>query len=144
MTVTEHTISGTGLFGNDAVRLTYLDTTNVEFRTGQLADTYSVVGSQSGAHFDSKITIEDFSSVGLNVQVALDSGSGLDLDLLNTSLAKPAPATLFLSASNGTFSDSTPDLPAGTEDVTFAGGLTSKVAYKGFTSVTLSDLRRGI
>jgi hypothetical protein len=144
VTVTESTISGTGLFGNDAVTLDYFNTAHVEFRTGQLADTYNVVGSQPGTHFGSKITIEDFSRVGLNVQVALDGGSGLDLDLRNTSLATPAPATLFISASNGTFSDPTPNLPAGTEDVTFAGGLTSKVAYKGFTSVTFSDLHRGV
>jgi hypothetical protein len=144
VTVTESTISGTGLFGNDSVTLAYFNTAHVEFRTGQLADTYNVVGSQPGAHFGSKITIEDFSRVGLNVQVALDGGSGLDLDLLNTSLANPAPATVSISAANGTFSDSTPNLPAGTEDVSFAGGLTSKVVYKGFTSVTFSNLHRGI
>jgi hypothetical protein len=150
VTVTESTISGTGLFGNDAVTLTYrntayVNTTQVAILTGQLADTYSVVGSQPGAFFGNgnTITIDDFSRVGLNVLVALDGDSDLSLFLNNTFQANPAPASLFISAPGGTFSNPTAilpslNLPAGAEFVTFAGGLTSKVVYNGFTSVTHS------
>jgi hypothetical protein len=139
VTVTESTVSGTGLFGSSAVKLTYANVANLELDTGHLADTYSFVGSHPGARFGSQITLNDGSDVGLNVLVALDAGSGLvRLDLLNTFSAHPAPASLFISAPGATFSHPIPTLPAGIEDVFFAGGLTSEVVYNGFTSVSHS------
>jgi hypothetical protein len=138
VTVTESMISGTGLFGTGAVKLTYGNTAILEIVTGHLANTYSVIGSRAGAFFGSKITIDDGSDVGMSVFAGLDSGSHLNLSLLNTFAAHPAPASLFLSAPHGTFSHPTPNIPAGIEDVTFAGGFSSEVVYNGFTSVTHS------
>jgi hypothetical protein len=139
VTVTESTISGTGLFGNNAAVVHYNDIGSVQIVTGELADTYAIAGSKPGARFSSPIEIDDNSAVGLNIAVTLDAGSGLDLDLNNTNFRpNPAPASLFISAVDGTFSHPTPPLPTGIEDVTFAGGLTSEVIYSGFTSVTHS------
>jgi hypothetical protein len=138
VTVTESTISGTGLFGTDAVTVHYSNVYALEIETGQLANTFSVIGSRPGAQFESKITIDDGSDLGLNVLVALDGHSGLHLTLLNTFVQNPAAASLFISAPNGMFSKTRPDLPDGAEDVTFAGGLASELVYKDFTDVTLS------
>jgi hypothetical protein len=138
VTVTEKTISGTGLFGNDAVTVTYGHTGDVIFLTGQLADTYTVVGSKPGAFFGCSISLNDVSNVGLSVFVALDGGSGLHLSLSDSAAANPVPASLFISAPQGTYSNPTPNLPSGSENVTFDGGLTSEVDYTDCTSVTLS------
>jgi hypothetical protein len=138
VTVTESTISGTGLFGNNAAVVHYSDVGSLQIATGQLADTYAIAGSKPGAHFASPIEIDDDSTAGMSVLVALDGGSGLDLNLNNAGLAKPAPASLFISASHATFNPSNPASGTGSETVTFAGGLTSDVVYAGFTSVTHS------
>jgi hypothetical protein len=137
VTITESTISGTGLFGNNAVTVHYSNTGLLQVATGQLANTYTVVGSKPGARFNSRVEIDDDSTKGLSASVFLDSGSGLHLSLLNTSF-HPAPASLFISALHGTFSKPTPTVPDGTEFVTFAGGLASEVDYEGFTSVSHS------
>jgi hypothetical protein len=139
VTVTESTVSGTGLFGNSAVKLHYSSTANLTIVTGHLANIYSVVGSHPGARFGSNITIDDLSDVGMSVVVALDAGSGLQrLNLLNTFEAHPAAASLFISAPGAFFSHPVPTLPAGIEDVFFLGGLSSEVVYNGFTNVTHS------
>jgi hypothetical protein len=140
VTVTESTISGSGLFGNDSVKLTYSNTAVVGILTGQLADTYLVVGSKPGARFSSKITIADFSVVGLNMTVGVDAGSLLNL-ILRNDFASPNTASLFVAASGATFSQSFPN-PLnpfdGIEDVTFPVGFPSEIVYDGFGSVTHS------
>ena len=138
VTVTESTISGRGLFGNDAVKLTYSNTKEVIIRTGQLADGYLVAGSKPGASFRSQIEFADFSKVGLNVIAFVDAGSLLNLGLGNL-FASPNTASLYIvAAAGGTFSQSIPNTPDGTEDVTFAGTDTSEIVYDGFGSVTHS------
>src|SRR5262249_21984198 len=73
--VTESTVSGTGLFGNNAVQLSY-SSTPLEFFNGQLANTYTVAPSHPGAHFNDRILMHDeFSNAGLSVHVNVDSGS---------------------------------------------------------------------
>jgi hypothetical protein len=136
--VTESTISGTGLFGNDAAVVHYSDTSLLQIVTGELADTYTIVGSKPDARFGSEIEIDNNSTVGLSVVVILDAGSGLNLGLNNAASPNTGPASLFISALNGTFSHPTPTPSTGSEVVTFAGGLTSDVVYQGFTSVTHS------
>jgi hypothetical protein len=138
VTVTESTISGRGLFGNDAVKLTYSNTKEVIIRTGQLADGYLVAGSKPGATFRSQIEFADFSKVGLNVIAFVDAGSLLNLGLGNL-FASPNTASLYIAAAaGGTFSQPVPNSPNGTEDVTFAGTDTSEIIYDGFGSVTHS------
>src|SRR5262249_8546878 len=105
--------------------------------TGKLAATYAIVGSHRGARFGSEIDINDNSTVGMNVLVTLDAGSGLNLALLNQGL-NVKPASLFVSAPGGKFNPSAPATPTGTATVTFTGGLTSFLSWIGFTSVTHS------
>jgi hypothetical protein len=93
VTVTESTISGTGLFGNNAATLTYTNTPTVHILTGQLADTYIVNGTQGNASFVD-ITIFDCSHVGLGVKVNLNAQSALDVSLDNLFIPNPAPASL--------------------------------------------------
>jgi hypothetical protein len=129
--VTDSTISGTGLFGNNGL-VQYIGTPLVIF-TGQLANTYTVAPSHPGAHFNSPVVIEDlFSSAGLSVTADMDAASGLDLRLFNKN---PATGKLFISAPGGKFNPLTPTTPNGLETVTFTGGLTSTVSYSGFNSV---------
>jgi hypothetical protein len=149
VTVTEATISGTGLFGNPAAVVHYSNTGHVEIFTGTAPDTYAVHGSRAGAHFGSSLEIDDNFENGLNVAVALDAGSGLHLHLVAfyttifvSSHSAPSvqpPAALSLFGLHGTYSQPIPNLPDGDETVTFAGGLTSDVSYQGFTSVALEN-----
>ena len=137
--VTEYTISGSGLFGNDGVTVVYEGVAkNVNLVTGQEADEYTVVGSQPGAMFTTPISITDFSGVSFTADVIVDSGSMLNLQLPTT---PDETASLSISAVNGMFNPQSPTLGSGTEVVTFAGGLTSQISYGegsgGFNDVTL-------
>jgi hypothetical protein len=133
--VTESTISGTGLFGNNAVTLTYEAVAEVDIFTGQDAR-YTVAASQPGATFGDLINILDESTkASLGVNVVLDSGSDLRLGVVN---ANPGPSdALSIDAVNGTFNPNPPTPTAGTEQVTFASGFTSLVFYNGFLSPIL-------
>jgi hypothetical protein len=138
--VTESTIVGVGLFGNNAATLSYNNVASLVIDAGQLADTYSVVGSHlPNVLYCDNITINDYSRVGLSVQVSVNSASGLDLNLANMFVAQPASASLLIAAFEGTFSQPTPPLPTGNELVAFASGADSDVSYQGFTSVSLED-----
>jgi hypothetical protein len=133
--VTESTISG--LFGNSAVRLTYTPGA-LDIITGQLADTYTVVGSKSGASFSSDIQIISESKKSLSVTATVDAGSGLNLELTNVHPGQPVvPASLTIIALGGTFSHNPATVPIGLEDVTFPGGQLSEIGYDGFQTVTL-------
>jgi hypothetical protein len=141
VTVTESTISGKGLFGNNSVVVRYRGT-QPQFVTGRLANTYTVAGSHPGATFGNGITISDeFSGAGLSVQVNVDSASGLFLDLFNND---SATGSLSISAPGGVFNPFKPTPVNGTETVTFLGGhgrpfgRISKVVYTGFGSVAHS------
>jgi hypothetical protein len=134
--VTESAVSGTGLFGNNSVQLSY-SSTRLEFFNGQLANTYTVAASHSGALFNDEIALHDeFSNAGLSVQVNVDSGSNLLLHLFNQD---PKTGSLSISAPGGQFHPAVPFLPTGNETVTFTGGLTSEVDYIGFDTVGLSS-----
>jgi hypothetical protein len=128
MTVTDSTISGTGMFGNDSVAVHYSSSAPL-IDTGRLANTYTV----AGAHF---LAISNqFSNAGMSVLVTVDPGSHLSLSLFNKNAAA---GSLLISAQGATFNPLAPTTPDGTETVTFAGGVTSKVAYRGFRSVVHS------
>jgi hypothetical protein len=134
--VTESTISGTGLFGNNAVVVDYSTVGLVQFATGGLADAYTIAGSKPSVTFPSPIEIDDNSRVSLNVTVDLTSKSAVDLNVDNAELPNAAPASLFIDAPGGQFNPVIPNIPTGSEDVTFAGGLNSIVVYEGVNSVT--------
>jgi hypothetical protein len=149
VTVTESTVSGTGLFGNNGVVVHYRGT-QPQFITGRLANTYTVAGSHPGAHFGNGITISDeFPSAGLSVTVNVDDGSGLNLDLFN---ANATTGSLTIAASTvspvrAKFGPRPAATPNGTETVSFfvleprgkivPAGVPSTVSYTGFDQVTL-------
>jgi hypothetical protein len=171
VTVTESTVSGTGLFGNNAAVLHYSGLAvgpqnGLTIDTGSLHNTYAVKGSQTGARFTpDKIVIVDravapsafhpiATNGGLDVQVTVDSGSGLNLSLFDDS--DIVNGTLSISAvGRAFFNPSAPSFGQGTETVTFVRllplgvsgpvppifpiiGLTSTVSYSGFSSISLS------
>jgi hypothetical protein len=135
--VTESTVSGTGLFGNNGVVVQYSSAT-LSIITGRLANAYTVTGSHPGARLFSIITIDGtLSSAGLSVQADVDSGSHMDLHLLNPS---PVTGHLVISAPGEQFNPQKPVTPNGTEFVAFTGLLPgSLVQYQGFNTVTLSS-----
>jgi hypothetical protein len=135
MTVTESTISGTGMFGNNSVVFHYSSTTPLIY-TGRLAESYTVAPSHAGARFNNRIILDDMfsSGGGMTVQVDVDSGNGLDLHLIN---ANAAAGHLIISAPGGSITPGRPIAPNGTETVSFGGGLTSDVVYQGFDFVTV-------
>jgi hypothetical protein len=133
--VTESTVSGTGLFGNNSVVVHYISAP-LQLDPGQLANTYTVVASHAGARFNSPILINDVSSSKVqNIVVDLDSGSGLNLELFDL---HPATAHLFIAAPGGKFNPTKPVTPNGKEAVSFTGGLNSTVTYFGFDTVSHS------
>lgn len=137
MTVTESTVSGTGMFGNNSVVVSYAAIRDLAILTGRLDETYTVIGSHPGATFTSQVNIADnFGNAGFNVQVNVDSQSGL---FLGVDYNNPANGSLDISAPSGAnFSPPSASIPNGQEQIAFAGGLTSTVIYNGFDSVILA------
>ena len=88
--VTESSVFGTGLFGNNAARLTYSGVKFLTLMTGQDSAVYEVVASQAGAEFHTQINILDFSTVDLKVDAAVSDGSNLNLQLYNSNPNRPA------------------------------------------------------
>ena len=102
----------------------------VSILTGQLADTYTVIGSQPGAQFTSYIVITDDSSISFVANVYVDSGSNLNLQLNNNTLLFPAPAFLgIIVGPDGTVDQD----GSGDVSVSFPGGSTSVVGEIGFS-----------
>ncbi len=136
VTVTDTTISGTGLFGNDAVKVFYGNlgfgnVGTVSIAAGAGANNYMVQGSHPGAAFTSHIQIFSDSSVLFDVQVNLDSHSQLNLLLTNE---VPAVGRLFIHAPGGSVGDaiSPTNHDDGTLFASFPGEPTSVVNYDGF------------
>jgi hypothetical protein len=136
VTVTESTISGTGLFGNNNVVVSYSNVGDLKIVTGALVEAYTVTASQQGATFTTPISIEDESEFGLSVGVGLNNNRGLDLSLDNAVRANPAPASLNIFALDATVNPFT--TPTGSESVTFAGGLTDEIHYRDFDNVVVT------
>jgi hypothetical protein len=151
VTVTESAVSGSGLFGNGGVVLSYQQLSGLLIFTGRLANTYTVAPSHAGALFSGGIVIDDFaSSAGLSVTVDVDDGSGLNLDVINAN-AKAGSLTIAASTVSpvqAKFNPRPPAAPSGSETVSFfvleprgkivTAGLPSTVNYTGFDSVGLS------
>ncbi len=137
--VTDKAVSGSGLFGNNTVKLSYSGTGDLTIDTGENTATYTVVGSKPGATFNSSILINGSFGEVLNVAVTVDAESDLNLQLNNNN-PNSAVGSLSITALGGTFNSFPPVNGAGTETVTFRNGLTSVVNYENFASVTASDL----
>jgi hypothetical protein len=141
VTVTESTVSGTGLFGaHGSVHYSSLTPglLTPSIFTGQLSETYTVTTSQPGASFNSQgraILISDASTTGgLSVHVLVNANSDLSLSLVSKD---PAVSSLFISAPAGSgFNPFVMTHPTGFEQVFAPGALhSSSVFYNGFASV---------
>jgi hypothetical protein len=135
--VSESTVGGTGLFGNNSVVLHY-SASFLQLDPGQEANTYTVKASHVGARFSSAININDVhtsATKAQNIVVDLDSKSGLNLDIFDQN---PVNAHLLISAPDGKFNPLKPSTPNGKETVTFTGGLTSTITYFGIGHVSHS------
>jgi hypothetical protein len=144
------TISGTGLFGNNQVQVT--DTNEwygpnsasipapagVTIRTGQLADKYTLASGGSGAFTDFNIEIDNYSKVGLQMMVLVDSGSQLHLNLKNTLVAHQNATTLFISAPGAQFSPLVSSRLKG-EVWGFGLGFTNEVIFDGAVNLTTAS-----
>jgi hypothetical protein len=140
MRVTASEIFGSGMFGQNSVVLSYFNTSPI-IVTGRLANNYIVAPAQSGDHFTAPIVIDQFSNAGIAVSVSVDAGSGLHLSVFNEADVfnlGAANGFLAVSAVNGTINPRIPTIPDGEDVITFAGGLTSQVVYRGFDHVTNS------
>jgi hypothetical protein len=124
VTVTQSSISGTGLFGNNAAVVKYSGVGTVDINSGQLQDSYTVEASSSTASFSSQINLFDDSSEGFSAHVFLDAKTDLHLSLQNeTSKA----GELFIDAPGAKFENSN-----GVVDAFFDGVLSSQIDFQGF------------
>jgi hypothetical protein len=131
VTVTEQTISGSGLFGNNGVTLRYGGIQVVDILTGQLLDNYTVAPSSPNAVFNSNIDIFSNSYMAFNVNVDVNAASHLNLSLNNL---RPQLGDLVVKSNGGV--DLPGTHPNGTIDVFFLGQPTSVISYGGFDNVS--------
>jgi hypothetical protein len=142
VTVTESTITGTGLFGPGG-SLQYSSFfpghLSPAIFTGQLANTYTVttsspVASFNGAGFPSILIQDNSTTAGLTVTVDLTAFSDLQLALVSKDAAA---SSLFISAPAGTlFSPFVPTTPEGFEQAFVPGASHSDGTFwNGFDSV---------
>jgi hypothetical protein len=129
--VTDHTISGTGLFGNDAPTLSYFGIGLIDVLTGQLADGYTVAPSSPNAVFTSNIDIFSNSYWAFHVTVDVNAASHLNLSLDNL---HPQLGVLVVNSNGAVLLPGTH--PNGTIDVFFSGQATSVISYGGFDDVS--------
>jgi hypothetical protein len=139
--VTESTISGTGLFGNNAVVVHYHNIGKLDIFSGQEFEKYAIAGSTPTASFRNPIEIDGASEGGLFVTVGVDPRSNLDLVLHNASTGRLSGDLIF-TALGATFNPSTPPTSdnfaptlSGSEVAAFAGGAHSIVDFSDFSEV---------
>ena len=135
VTVTDQTISGSGLFGSSGVTLYYGDVQVIDILAGQMADSYVVTPSSLNAAFPS-LWIDSDSNIDFCVKVTVNSASDLNLTLVNenayhNSTEESASALSVYVSSHGA-GYPTGTYPNGTIDVMFEDGPTSQIFYNGF------------
>jgi hypothetical protein len=139
VTVTESSISGVGLFGNNAAEVTFNGVSTVSILSGAAADTYNIEGTTPGQNIP-QINIFDDSAVSFSATVDVNSMSRMNVQLFNESTNPHARASLTIDAVGGHFSNPHPQPGNGSEDVTFSNGNSDAVAYFGFTSIKLEEV----
>jgi hypothetical protein len=134
VTVTQSTIGGTGLFGNNSAFVSYLEVGTLTLQTGHGEDQYDVHGSFPDAVFTTPIVIDDFSKVGFIANVGVDPDNHLNLRIFNEDAQ--ISAQLFLGTGDGTVSNT--NAGGGTEviEVNFPGELPSQLVVTDFSSIT--------
>jgi hypothetical protein len=143
--VTESTISGTGLFGNNAVVVNYKGLGKVQFLAGEFGEKYAVGGSTPTAAFSTEIEIDGSADGALTVSADMDSNTNLDLVLKNASKADNSATLVFfapgaaISPTRNPFSENgAPDLTGGAE-ASFLNGGHSNVDFTDFSTVVLDN-----
>ena len=131
--VTESSVSGTGLFGNNSVKLNYTDVKFLTLFTGQDADIYTVAASHAGDAFYAQINIEDFSTVEMIVNVTIADNNNLNLQLYNSN-PNNGTAELFVHVPN-TVSLSGGENGTGSLGITFPDGSASQILYQNYGEV---------
>ncbi len=134
VTVTEQKVSGTGLFGNNNVVLSYAGVTNLSINSGQLADQYTVEASAPFANFSTNVSITDSSNTSFRADVYADIFNNIKVSLFNTNPV--AAAQLFVHIQSGEVA-SHPNPLQGVVDVTFDQLFCAQIAYEGFTPVVV-------
>ncbi len=139
VTVTESSITGTGLFGpGGSVQYSFSSEPGLlvpAIFTGRLANTYTVTTSSPGATFNSRgdaILIEDDSTTGgLSVTVDVNGNTDLSLSLVSKS---PAASSLFIAAPPGSaYLPFVMPTPEGFEQVDAPGAAhATSIFYNGF------------
>lgn len=144
VTVTESTISATGLFGNDAVVVNYSSIGKLQFLAGEAFEKYAIGPSTSTAAFSNQIEIDGATTGSLFINVGVDASSNLDLVLKNANPADNS-ARLFFTALGATLNpvhppigDGSPDL-SGSEVAFFPDGGHSVVFYSDFSDIIAID-----
>jgi len=133
VTVSQSTISGTGLFGNNSVVVSYFNVDVVGIDAGSGKDHYTIQATKLGDAFTSFIAIVDTASTkSFVVDVFVDSGSNLNSHLVN--FAEPDVAELIVHHHLGKFSDQKDGATSGDATVTFPDS-TSQVHYDFFATV---------
>jgi hypothetical protein len=142
--VTESTISGLGVFGNNFAEITYKNVQNLDILTSTGAnntggDFVNVSGTDPGEG-NTQITITDDSTVAFTATITVGSSSALNVVLENQSTNSSAPARLFIDATSGAkFSNTNPQAGNGTENVSYGNNVVAQVEYLDFTSIKLED-----
>jgi hypothetical protein len=133
--VTEKSVFGNGLFGNDNVVLSYFNVGTLNLQTGHGSDSFQVLASQTGAAFTSQINITDVCQGTFTADVIVDSGSHLNLTLVKVEAQSVAALTVEAVNGNVVLPGRIPLRPvSGTADVFFGGVLGSQIAFVDFTS----------
>lgn len=143
--VTESTISGAGLFGNNAVVVNYNGLGKVQFLAGEFGEKYAVSSSTPTAAFHTPIEIDGSADGTLFVSAGVDSNSNLDLVVKNANKADNSATLIFsapgaaISPTRNPFSENgVPDLTGGAEASFFNGGH-SIVDFTDFSAVLLDN-----
>jgi hypothetical protein len=139
VTVTESSISGSGLFGNNSAEVTFDDVVTLSILSGQLADSYEVAGSSTGVEFGTQINIFDDSTVRFNAGITVEDHNQLNVQLFNTTLQTDAFLYIY-NPDNPSSIQFGPNYPGPNSYVNFdySDGQNSHVAFNGFPLVEIS------
>jgi hypothetical protein len=135
VTVTDQSISGSGLFGNSNVTLTYGGIPSLVIVTGQVGDLYTVAPSSPNAVFTSAITIDSSSYYAFQVNVEVTRASHLNLTLYNRHPQEDGGGVLDVTTRGVALDISGAQDGNGTVDATYLGRTTSRIFYNGFDNV---------
>jgi hypothetical protein len=134
VTVTDTTIFGSGIFGNNNVKVSYNEVAALTIigGSGRQADEFIVTNSSSSSEFATQITILDNSNASFRVDAYVNAHSNLHLLLINDS-SPQGSAELVIHPTNVSVTIS--GTPSGVADIFANGLLNSQLTFVGFGEV---------